>query len=110
MIIDHQPAALQAFLAPFRTLLSKPQFGHFWPILLAWVVNVRRSVVWHLSRSGGKPRHRTSLGRFLTSAPWDGAKLLDQQVRRMLTRLRPRRGETLDLILDDTRGLKKVSG
>lgn len=103
MIIDHRPAGLQAFFAPLRRFLTKPQFEHCWSILLAWVVNVHRSVLCHLNHAGGEHSHRTSLGRFLNRAPWDSSALLNQQVLRELVRMRPRRGETLDLILDDNR-------
>ncbi len=103
MIIVHRPPALQAFFASLRPALSRPQFQHLWAVLLAWVVNMRRSVLFHLTRSTGHRRHRTCLGRFLSTAPWDAPALLDQQVLWTLHRMRPRPGEALDLILDDTR-------
>lgn len=103
MIIDRRPPGLQAFFDPFRARLSRPQFAHLWSLVLAWAVNVRRSVVWHLAARLPDGRHRTSRGRFLTHADWDAAALLGEAVGRELRRMKPRRGEALDLIIDDHR-------
>jgi len=107
MIIDRRPACLQGFFQPFRVHLTRPQFGHFWMMLLAWVANVRRSSVLHLAARLPAGTHRTSHGRFLTRADWDGRAMLDQAVSRALRRMRPRRGETLHLIIDDHRIAKR---
>lgn len=52
-------------------------------------------------------RHRTSLGFFLNRSDWDEAGLLVSEAQRMLRRLRMRKGDVLDLILDDTRCVKR---
>ena len=108
MIIDARPPSLRAFFAPFRRQLSRPQFDHLWAVTLAWVVNVGRSAVLHLAACAPGHGHRTSLGRFLTAAPWDGPALLNGQVQRMLQRMRPQRGEPIHLIIDDTRIAKRA--
>lgn len=108
MIIDRKPACLQAFFRPFRAELTRPQFRHFWAMLLAWVANVRRSTVLDLAMRLPDGGHRTSRGRFLTRADWDSAALLDRAVARTLRRMRPWRGETLYLIIDDHRIAKRA--
>jgi hypothetical protein len=108
MIIDRRPQFLQAFFAPFRRSVSKPQFTHLWSLLLAWVANAGRSAVLHLAARVPDGLHRTSHGRFLTCADWDGATLLNQAVQRQLRAMKPRRHEVLYLILDDHRIPKRA--
>lgn len=114
MIIDRRPAFLQVFFSGFRHHFSKPQFVHFWSLVLAWVANVERSAVLQLAarmpnglsrRTGGT--HRTSHGRFLAAADWDAAAVLKQGVERELSRMKPRPGETIHLIIDDHRIAKR---
>lgn len=108
MIIVARPPALRGFFAPFRKNFSRPQFRHFWSVALAWTINVGRSSVSHLAECAPRQGHRTSVGRFLTEVPWDGRELLNQQVERTLKRMKPRPGETIDLIIDDTRIAKRA--
>lgn len=114
MIIDRRPAFLQVFFSGFRHHFSKPQFAHFWSLVLAWAANVERSALLHLAarmpkgthgRAGGS--HRTSRGRFVTETDWDGPGVLLEGVRRELARMKPRRGETIHLIIDDYRIAKR---
>lgn len=107
MLIDTQPRFLRAFFAPFRRTLTKPQFSHLWSITLAWVVHVGRNSVVHLAARAPAHGHRTSVGRFLTTTPWDGPDLLNRQVQRLLKRMKPQRHETIHLIIDDTRIAKR---
>lgn len=107
MLIDILPRSLQAFFRPFRSQMTKPQFHHFWSVTLAWVVHMGRRAVVHLAEHAPSHGHRTSVGRFLTSANWAGPKLLDYQVQRTLKRMKPQRGEFMDLIIDDTRIAKR---
>ena len=52
-------------------------------------------------------KHRTSLGLFLSRSDWDEQSLLAEQAMRILKSLKPRRGETISLLIDDTRILKR---
>jgi SRSO17 transposase len=108
MIIDTRPPSLRAFFTPLRRALTKPQFHHLWAVSLAWVVNVGRSAVVQLAECAPEHGHRTSLGRFFTTAPWDGPELLDRQVQRLLKWMGPQRGEAIHLIIDDTRIAKRA--
>jgi len=106
MIMDRVPRCLQAFFTPLHRRLSKPQFAHLWSLVLAFAVNLRKAKVVHLAAllSG---RHRTARGRFLSDADWDAADLLDRQAFALLGRMRPRKGEVLYLVIDDTRIAKR---
>lgn len=106
MIIDRCPKSLQAFVSPLTKRLSKPQRGRLWMILVAWVLTGRLGKVWHwalVSASG----HRTSFAAFLTRSDWDAAHILRTAVERELCRQRPRRGEWLEWLIDDTRIAKR---
>jgi len=107
MIIDRRPRFLQAFFSPLREHFSRPQFAHFWMLLLGWVANVRRSAVLNLAMRLPGGAHRTSHGRFLTQVDWDGPALLEDAVGEELRRMRPRRGEVMHLIIDDHRIAKR---
>lgn len=108
MIIVRRPPFLQVFFSPFRRELSKPQFAHFWMLLLAWVANVRRSAVLHLAGRLPQGPHRTSQGRFLTTADWDAPACLNDAMQRELARMKPRAGEVIYLIIDDHRIAKRA--
>lgn len=98
---------MQDFLKPLVADLTLPQRTRLWMILLAWVLTGRagRMVVWARAVAG---RHRTSLAAFLNRSNWDSAKLLDAAVRRELKRMRPRPGEVIELLIDDTRIAKRA--
>ena len=108
MIIDSKPPSLRALFAPFRRVLTKPQFRHLWSVVLAWMVNRGRCDVLHLAQCTSGHGHRTSLGRFLTDSCWDGPDLLNRQVQRMLKWMQPKAGEIIHLIIDDTRIAKRA--
>ncbi len=103
MIIDAPPAFMQAFFRPIRSSLSKPQFRHLWVLVLGLLLNVRRSKLVHLANTTPGRTHRTAHGVFLACSDWDAPALLDGEVRHLWRRLKPRRGETIHLIIDDTR-------
>ena len=47
--------------------------------------------------------HRTVYGVFLSRSDWDAGRLLDMKVDHVLRRMRPRGGEVIYLVIDDTR-------
>lgn len=103
MIIDAPPRFVQAFFRPVRSDLSRPQFHHLWTLVLGVLLNVRRAKLCHLTAALPDHAHRTSCGAFLARSDWDAAGLLGTQVHSLLRRMKPRRGETIYLIIDDTR-------
>ncbi len=103
MIIDSPPRFVQAFFRPVRSGLSKPQFHHLWTLVLGILLNVRRAKLTHLAGALPGHTHRTAHGVFLSRSDWHAPGLLDTAVGYLLRRMKPRRGETIYLIIDDTR-------
>ncbi len=106
MIIVRYPRFLQSILAPLRSFTSVPQFSHLRWMVLALAMNTRKAKLVHLSGLTPKAGHRTSQGSFL-SASWDAPSLLLDQVMRTLRTMKPKKGETIYLLIDDTRISKR---
>lgn len=106
MIIDRCPVLVQGFFRPFKPLLSRKQYAHLWALVLALAINLRRANLLCLAELLPESGHRTSHGGFLRSE-WDSAALVEASAARLLADLNPRPGDTLHLILDDTRMLKR---
>ena len=103
MIIDAPPRFVQAFFRPVRSRLTKPQFRHLWTLVLGILLNPRRAKLIHLAEVWPGHTHRTAHRVFLSRAEWDAHGLLNTESEHLLRRMKPRRGKTLYLILDDTR-------
>jgi SRSO17 transposase len=108
MFIDAPPRFVQAFFRPIRWGLSKPQFHHVWTLVLGILLNVRRAKLIHVAGALPGHTHRTSCGVFLSRSDWGAAGLLDIEVGHLLRSMKPRRGETIYLIIDDTRIAKRA--
>ncbi len=107
MIIDHCPRFVKRFFDSPSSALSKPQRGHLWRIVLAVAVSSCGSKLSQLATMILGGRHRTRLGGFLRDADWDAPTVLSTRVRATLRWMRPRRGETIELLIDDTRVAKR---
>jgi SRSO17 transposase len=106
MIINHFPEFLQRILMPLQAWTSRPQFAHLRWMVLALVINMRKSKLIHLAEMTPYGGHRTSRGCFL-SASWDAPGLLADQAMRLLRSMKPRKGEAIYLLVDDTRIAKR---
>jgi SRSO17 transposase len=106
MIIDRCPKSLQGFLKSQKTRLSKPQGRRLWMMLVGWVFSARVGKILHVARLAFQG-HRTSFAGFMTRSQWDAEKLLHDAALREIRRLRPRHGEVLELLIDDTRNAKR---
>jgi hypothetical protein len=108
MTIRTLPAFLKPFFNGFRPQVSRREFKYLWALMLALVLNLRTSKLVHLVRLLPFSSHRTRHGAFLASDRWQAPVMLTQAVGRLLGRLKPRPGETIDLILDDHRTAKRA--
>lgn len=108
MIINRLPSSVQRFFSPMRPRLTRPQFPHLWSLVLAAAVSLRAAKLVHLSAAAPGRGHRTSKGAFLSRSDWDAPALLDQAATGLLAAMKPRPGEVLHLILDDTRIAKRA--
>lgn len=107
MFVARIPRFVQETLAPLVGKLSGPQRRHLQAVLAALLLGTVPKLR-HLAARSAPSRHRTSLAKFLSRSEWDEAGLLNAQVQRTLRRLRLHQGESIDLILDDTRLLKRA--
>ena len=107
MIIDHCPRFVQRFFRPIGQHLSRAQYQHLWTMVLAIAVSAAGSRLSALAAMIKGGRHRTRLGRFLRSGPWDAAAFLREQALTILRSMKPRPGETIELLIDDTRVAKR---
>jgi hypothetical protein len=96
------PKVLQVLFAPCCKHLSKPQFSHLRWFIFALVVSSRRAKLSHIAAVAPRGGHRTSCGSLL-SAEWDAPGLLEAHALALLRQMRPRAGEVVYLLLDDTR-------
>ena len=107
MIIDACPGFVQALLGELQPAFTPVQYRHLWSMVLAIAVNWRASKVCHVAGLILGGRHRTSLGDFLRDSVWNESEALAETAWRVLGRMKPRPGETIDVIIDDTRIAKR---
>ena len=101
------PRRLQNFFRPLRRYFTKPQWRHFQAVVLAAVITFNRRNVSGLSRTIVEGSHRTKLNGFLISSPWDCEEVLQAKAYQLLETLNLKPGETIYLIIDDSRNQKR---
>lgn len=109
MIIDRLPPFAKRFFLPFQSSLSGRQFAHLWSLVLAVAVNLRAAKLIHLSAVTPDHGHRTRRGAFLSHGDWSAPALVEQSALGLLEAMKPKAGEVVQLILDDTRIPKRGS-
>ena len=107
MIISRLPSSLQCFFRPLRCSVSPDQFRHLWSLVLALAVNLRAAKLLHLANLTPAAGHRTRQGAFLSQSNWDAPALVEQTALSLLAGMKPKAGEVIELILDDTRIAKR---
>lgn len=107
MIIDNCPRFVQRFLKPVGSGLSRPQWVHLWQMVLAVAVSNTGTTLKVLAEMIKDGCHRTRLGAFIKDANFDEAAMLRQTALATLRRMGPRRGESIELLIDDTRIAKR---
>jgi SRSO17 transposase len=70
------------------------------------VINARKTKLCHLAAAAPEFGHRTSHARFLLS-DWDASGLLAAEAWRIVRAMKPRPGEPIALVIDDTRIAKR---
>jgi hypothetical protein len=107
--IGRIPRCFEAFFDALRSLFRKPQWGHFFPAVLAMIVLPLPRKIVHLSRARRQGPHRTKLGDFFSGSDWEPARILMHAVTGLLFgRMEPSEGERLEVILDDTKIAKRA--
>lgn len=105
-VVTPSARVVQGLLRHPLAELSRPQRRHLAGLVLALLVGAGAKLRPLAARSTAG-RHRTSIGKFLTASDWDEAAALCGQCGDVLRRLRLKRGDAIELILDDTRIAKR---
>jgi len=107
--IGEIPAGLQSFFGVCRAEggLSKPQYEHFWPLVLAFAVTLGSRNVSRLYACLQSETCRQKVNDFLTESPWDGTRVLTAACLFALALLKLKDGEELQILLDGTQKLKR---
>lgn len=106
MYVDRFPSFLQSTFSGQRKHFSRRGFEHFRFLVVAMLISSRRPKICHLTAAVPSRGHRTSHARFLLSE-WDAEGLLAAQAWRIVQSMKPRRGEPIYLVIDDTRIKKR---
>jgi len=101
------PAVLDKFFAPLRPHFHWNHWRYFRLLVLAMACMWGRRNVTNLYRYLEVEHHRTRFNNFFLVERWDPAAALRQKAHEWLRALRPRQGETLYLILDDSKHAKR---
>jgi SRSO17 transposase len=106
MLVHFCPVFVQGLLAGVSALLSLPQSRLLRQLTLSWLLGCGGKLFQATRRVGG--RHRTSLARFLNKSSWDAPVVLTKVLMRILRFMKPRAGEWIDLIIDETHVAKRA--
>jgi len=106
MVVRSMPRDVQWALRAAREYCSRPQWSHLVFGVTGWLLCSAAK----LCRVAGaaKGGHRTSLARFLSQAEWAADMVLKAVTLELVRWLRPRSGEGLLLLIDDTRIAKRA--
>lgn len=101
------PPSLDNFFHPLKGHFHWNHFGYFRLLVLAIACMWGRRNVTNLYRYLDTAPHRTRFNNFFLVERWDPAAVLRQQAQTLLRSLHPRQGETIYLILDDSKKAKR---
>jgi DDE superfamily endonuclease len=101
------PAVLDKLFAPLRPHFHWNHWRYFRLLVLAMACMWGRRNVTNLYRYLEVEHHRTRFNNFFLVERWDPAAALRQKAHGLWRALRPRKGETLYLIIDDSKHAKR---
>lgn len=106
--ITRIPDKLKPFFHATRRDFVFEHFDYFYGFVLTFAVAVGRRNVCNLYRHLETPRHRNRYNNFLNvSHRYNLARTLLEKAHQLLNSLRPKNGELVELILDDTNKPKR---
>jgi SRSO17 transposase len=107
--IGRFPSKLEPFFRSLKTCFHWNHFEYFRTFVLliafAWGRRNVSALYRHLD-SRGKP-HRTRFNNFFLVGRWDPEELLRKKAYELLARLKPRKGDIIYLIIDDSKKQKR---
>jgi DDE superfamily endonuclease len=101
------PSALDKFFKPLKPRFHWDHWRYFQLLVLAMAFMWGRRNVANLCRYLEAPHHRTRFNNFFLIARWDPEAVLRQKAQELLRALHPQPGETVYLILDDSKKAKR---
>jgi SRSO17 transposase len=101
------PRRLDTFFHPLESCFHWNHFTYFRLLVLAMAVMWGRRNVANLYRYLDAEHHRTRFNNFFLVERWDPEAALRQKAQEMLRALRPAKGETIYLIIDDSKTAKR---
>lgn len=107
MVLLRVPRMVQGFLSVVSDSLGGPQVRHLNLAVTALLMVGSAKLKTMAAAVGRLGRHRTSLGHFFSRAFWPEADVLETAAMTILQSMKPRRGEIISLIIDDTRIAKR---
>lgn len=114
MKIVEVPAEVEEAFAPFREVMSRPQFRHFIRLVLGLILPcAKKKTVQAIAESYAGGRDRSCLSRFLEHSPWELEKAMNRALGILYHQLPKHSGRLSYLILDDSANEKtgrKIEG
>jgi len=114
MKIVKVPAEVEEAFAPFREVMSRPQFRHFMRLVLGLILPCsKKKTVQAIAEGYAEGRDRSCLSRFLERSPWKVEKALNRALGILHQQLPKKSGRLSYLILDDSANEKtgrKIEG
>jgi SRSO17 transposase len=101
------PPALDKFFQPLNGHFHWHHFAYFRLLVLTMAFMWGRRNVTNLYRYLDAEHHRTRFNNFFLVERWDPEAALRQKAQELLRALRPGRGETIYLIIDDSKKAKR---
>jgi SRSO17 transposase len=101
------PVVLDKFFAPLRRHFHWNHWKYFRLLVLAMACMWGRRNVTNLYRYLEVEHHRTRFNNFFLVERWDPEAALRQKAQELLRALRPSKGETIYLIIDDSKKAKR---
>jgi hypothetical protein len=101
------PPALDQFFQPLKGHFHWDHFAYFRLLVLAMAVMWGRRNVENLYRHLDAEHHRTRFNNFFLVERWDPEAALRQKAQELLHALRPAKGETIYVIIDDSKKAKR---
>jgi SRSO17 transposase len=101
------PPALDKFFRPLKPRFHWDHYTYFRLLVLVMAFAWGRRNVANLYRYVEAQHHRTRFNNFFLVERWDPEAALRQQAYELLVALRPRQGDTIYLVLDDSKKAKR---
>jgi len=103
------PEKLDAFFDPLRDHFLWKHFEYFRVLVLTMAAAWGRRTVSALYRhwAGQGPGHRTRWNNLLNLHRWDAQEALRQKAYQLLQRLKPHKGDVVEMVLDDSNKCKR---